>query len=48
MGFNQPLVTGQISCCTGEGFATVHLLAGYLVERAVTQTTGKYPGNWCT
>ena len=44
---NQLLVTGQVSHCTGEGGASVHLLAGFLVEKAVTQTTDRYLGNWC-
>ena len=48
MVFNQPLVTGQVSLCTSEGCVPVHLSAGYLVERAVTWTTGRYLGNWCT
>ena len=48
MEFNQPLVTGQVSCCTDEGCAPVYLLVRYLVERAVTWTTDRYLGNWCT
>ena len=45
---DQLLVTGQVSHCTGKGGAPVHLLAGYLVEKAVTWTTDRYLGNWCT
>ena len=48
MLFDQPLVTGQVSHCTGEGCAPVYLLARYLVE-------GQLPGPlvdiwviWCT
>ena len=38
------LVTGQVSHCTGEGCASVYLFASYLVEKAVTWTTGRYLG----
>ena len=48
MVFNQPLVTGQVSHCTGEGCDPVYHFARYLVEKAVTWTTGRYLGNWCT
>ena len=48
MGFNQLLVTGQVSRHTGEGCASVYLFASYLVEKAVTWTTGRYRVNWCT
>ena len=48
MEFDQYLVTGQVSCCTGEGCAPVYLLVGFLVERAVAWTTDRYLGNWCT
>ena len=48
MEFNQPLVTGQVSCCPGEGCASVYLFTSYLVEKVVTWTTGRYLGNWCT
>ena len=45
---DQLLVTGQVSNCIGEGGVPVHPLAGYLVEKVVTQTTDRYLGNWCT
>ena len=48
IGFNQPLVMGQLRLCTGEGGTPLHLLAGYIVEKSVTQTTDRYSGNWCT
>ena len=48
MGFDQSLVTGQVSHCTGEGFASVYLFTSYLVEKAVTWTIGTYWVNWCT
>ena len=48
MVFDQPLVIGQVSHCTDEGCTPVYLLASYLVEKAVTWTTDRYFGNWCT
>ena len=44
MVFDQLLVTGQVSHCTGEGCASVYLFASYLVEKADTWTTGRYLG----
>ena len=36
MVLNQPLVTGQVSHCTGEGFASVYLIAICLVVGVAT------------
>ena len=36
MVLDQLLVTGQVSHCTGEGGATVCLIASYLVVRVAT------------
>ena len=44
--FNQLLVTGQVSHCTGEVCASVYIFTSYLVEKAVTWTTGRYWVNW--
>ena len=38
MGFDQPLVTGQVSLRTGEGGTPVHLLTGYLVEKQLPRS----------
>ena len=39
MVLGQLLVTGQVHCCTGEGGATVFLIASSLVVRVATQST---------
>ena len=37
MVLDQPLVTGQVSCCTGESCASVYPIASCLVVGVTTQ-----------